>query len=97
MSRAAVKVGLGVLLAMMLAVLEKRGLRPRRRLRTSSESFTGWITTIGGWLLVTLEEFTVSEGLLLEDDIRQGGVGGGRGEGGWTAIAGSGSDVVVVA
>jgi hypothetical protein len=25
-----------------------------------------------------LEEFTISEGLLLEDDIRQGGVGGNR-------------------
>ena len=32
-------------LAMSSAVLEKRGLRPRRRARTSCESWTGWPTS----------------------------------------------------
>jgi hypothetical protein len=36
---------------------------------------------------MTLEEFTVSEGLLLEDDIKQGGVSGSRRR---TAIKGRG-------
>ena len=45
MSWALANVGRIAELAMSSAVLEKRGLRPRRRARTSCESSTGWPTS----------------------------------------------------